>query len=316
VDYSYLFPLVAGLYDLDRISSRYSIVLEPSWAGTCTPEILLYSRLAAPVFVQTIEPRDRQFIESLDGNLSVVPIAANWWLDPRRAPAPSAARDIDVAMVAAWADIKRHWRFFRALAELKRQGHRLTAALIGYQYDRTRADIEALAAAYGVRDQITTHERISQSEVSDLLARSKIHVLWSRRECANRAIIEAMLADTPVIVRDGLTFGFKYPYINEQTGAFVRERDLGPAMLDMIANRSRYRPREWALAHMTADHATRALESHLRQHALKGGEKWTRGLAVKASALDGQQYSNVRDEATFAEDYRFIESCRRETGAA
>lgn len=316
VDYSYVFPLLPGLYDLARIADRYCIVLEPSWAGSCTPEILLYSRLTRPVFVQTIEPRDRLFIEGLNGNLSVVPIAANWWADPRLAPATSAVRDIDIAMVAAWADIKRHWRFFRALAELKRQGHRLTAALAGYRYDRTRDDIEAMAATYGVRDQITTHERISQSEVSAILARSKIHVLWSRRECANRAIIEAMLADTPVIVRDGLTFGFRYPYINEHTGAFVRERDLGPAMLDMIDNRDRYRPREWALAHMTADQATRVLENHLRTHALDSGEKWTRGLVAKTSALNAQHYWNVQDEATFADDYRFIESCRRVTGAA
>ena len=67
--------------------------------------------------------------------------------------------------------------------------------------------------------------------MSALLARSKIHVLWSRRECANRAIIEAMLADVPVIVREGLTFGYPYPYINEHTGRFVPERDLGDAML-------------------------------------------------------------------------------------
>ena len=48
VDYSYVFPLLAGLFDLPAVADRYTIVLEPSWAGSCTPEILLYSRLAAP----------------------------------------------------------------------------------------------------------------------------------------------------------------------------------------------------------------------------------------------------------------------------
>src|SRR4029078_3315890 len=100
------------------------------------------------------------------------------------------------------------------------------------------------------RDQVETYERISQEDVSGLLARSKVHVLWSRRECANRAVIDAMMADVPVIVRDGLTFGFRYPYINDQTGRFVKEQDLGDAILDMIANRSRYAPREWILQNM------------------------------------------------------------------
>lgn len=311
IDYSYVFPLAAGLYDLDKIAERYAIVLEPSWAGSCTPEILLYSRLKRPVFVQTIELRDREFIESLKSNLSVVPTAANWWADPRHAPRPRAARDIDVAMVAAWSDIKRHWRFFRALANLKRRGHRLTAALVGYKYDRTRADIEALATHYGVRDQVTTYERITRTEVSDILARSKIHVLWSRRECANRAIVEAMLADTPVIVRDGLTFGFRYPYINEETGAFVKEDDLADAMLRMIAERDRYRPREWVLGHMTCEHATHVLEEHLQRRAIADGEKWTRSLVIKTSALDTQEYWNPVDGEAFDEDYRFIEACRR-----
>src|SRR5207344_1058889 len=102
----------------------------------------------------------------------------------------------------------------------------LKTVLVGYRYDRTREDIEGLAAHFGIKDQIETYERISQTEVSALLARSKVHVLWSRRECANRAIIEAMMADVPVIVRDGLTFGYRYPYINEQTGRFVPEARL------------------------------------------------------------------------------------------
>ena len=171
-------------------------------------------------------------------------------------------------MVAAWGDIKRHWRVFRALAELKRRGRRLTMALVGYRYDRTRQEIEELASYFGVRDQITTYERISQEEVAALLWRSKIHVLWSRRECANRAIIEAMLADVPVIVRDGMTFGFRYPYINDQTGRFVPEAGLADAMLEMIDTRDRYSPREWVLANMTCEQATATLERHLRDRAI------------------------------------------------
>jgi glycosyltransferase involved in cell wall biosynthesis len=311
VDYSYVFPLMAGFFDLAAIADRYSIVLEPSWADVCTPDILLYSRLARPVFVQTIEPRDHEFLGTLRTNLEIVPLAANWWVDHRAVTATVATRDIDVIMVAAWADIKRHWRVFKALADLRRRGHRLKVALAGYKYDRTRGEIEALAGHFGIRDQVETYERISQAEVFALLARSKVHVLWSRRECANRAIIEAMLADVPVIVREGLTFGFHYPYINDLTGRFVRERDLGDAILEMIERRTSYQPRAWVLDHMTCAHATAALESQLRHHAESHGEPWSEGLVVRTSTLDTQKYWNPEDRDRFENDYRFLENAIR-----
>ena len=309
VDYSYVFPLMLGLFDLARIAEHYTIVLEPSWAGASNPDILLFTQIAPPVYVQTIEPRDRDFLNALGSNLRVVPIAANWWVDPRLAPPRGPTRDIDVIMVAAWADIKRHWRVFKALAELRRRGHRLKVALVGYRYDRTREDIEALAQHFGIRDQIETHERITQEEVGALLARSKVHVLWSRRECANRAIVEAMLADVPVIVRDGLTFGYRYPYINDQTGRFVKETELGDAILEMIATRDQYRPREWVLRHMTCERATAELEHHLRTAAVAAGEPWTDGLVVKTSTLDTQRYFHPEDRLRFERDYQFLESC-------
>jgi glycosyltransferase involved in cell wall biosynthesis len=311
VDYSYVFPTLAGMFDLRAISERYAIVLEPSWAGVCTPEILLYGRLERPAFVETIEPRDHALLGRLETNLSVVPVAANWWVDHRMRPPQSGPRDIDIAMVAAWGDIKRHWRVFRALADLRRRGHRLKVALVGYRYGRTREDIEAIASYFGVRDQIETHERITQEEVSALLWQSKIHVLWSRRECANRAIIEAMLADVPVIVREGMTFGFHYPYINDQTGCFVPEADLADAMLEMIATRDRYSPRDWVLANMTCEQATATLERHLRDRAIADGEPWTEGLVAKTSTLDTQRYWNPADRVRFDADYQFLESCRR-----
>ena len=62
VDYQYVFPLFAGLFDIQAIAERYEIVLEPSWAGVCTPEILLFSRLPYPVHVETIEPRDHEVL--------------------------------------------------------------------------------------------------------------------------------------------------------------------------------------------------------------------------------------------------------------
>lgn len=311
VDYEFALPLMFGAFDAQAICNSYDLVLEPSWAGVCAPEILMYTRLKRPVTVQTMEPKDHRFIDELDANLDVVPMAANWWVDSKRELDVNKQRDFDVAMVASWSRIKRHWRFFRTLAKLRHSGHKLRVALVGYPGDLEISDIERLADHFGVSEQVEFFERLPQAAVQDILCRSKIHVLWSRREASGRAIIEALLADTPVIVRDGLTFGFRYPYINSMTGAFVAEHDLGTAMLKMIHERSQYSPRAWAIDNIGAEKATELLEAHLRKRALERGESWTTGIAPKVSALDTQYYLKDGDHKQFAQDYVLLASYAR-----
>jgi glycosyltransferase involved in cell wall biosynthesis len=312
VDYSYVFPLLAGMFDLPAIGQKYFLVLEPSWSGVCAPEILLFDQFNLPVFVETVEPRDHKFLESLHTNIRAVPVAANWWVDYRTiAPAQATRRDIDVIMIAAWGDIKRHARFFRTLARLRTRGRRLKVALVGYRQDRTLEDIAEQARYFGVADQVELFERISQEQIASLLARSRVHVLWSRRECANRAIIEAMLANVPVLVREGLTFGYKYPYINESTGRFVCEHDLGEAILHVLDGSNQYAPRDWVLQNMTCHTAASIVEERLRTAALQLGEQWSEGLVLRSSSLDTQRYWNSADRKRFEADYAFLKSMIR-----
>jgi glycosyltransferase involved in cell wall biosynthesis len=312
IDYSYIFPLFAALFDIESIARRYHIVLEPSWRGLCTADILAYSRFEFPVFVQTIEPRDIAFMQSLGANFITVPISANWWVDHRLVtPQPDVRRDIDVIMVAAWSDIKRHWRFFKVLAELRERGHLLKVALVGYRADKQRAAIEEEARHFGVADQVTIHEQLSLQEVGGLLARARVHVLWSRKEGANRAIIEALFADVPIVVREGLSYGHRYPYVNAETGRFATEETLGQALLDVLANPEQFHPRAWAMANMSCHRATEILEASIRAHAEAAGEPWTRGLVVKTVHLDSQRYWNPEDIQRFEADYRFLKSHQR-----
>jgi len=318
IDYSYIFPILAALFDVEAIARRYHLVLEPSWRGLCTADILSYSRYNFPVFVESVEPRDIAFIEGLGANFRTVPIAANWWVDHRLvAPEADVERDIDVIMVAAWSGIKRHWRFFQVLADLRARGHHLSVALVGYKTDRNRSHIEDDARALGVHDQIAFHEGLTLQQVGRLLARAKIHVLWSRKEGANRAIVEALFADVPIVVRSGLSYGHEYPYVNPETGRFADESTLANTLLDMLAHRDQYHPRDWALANMSCQRATRILEEFIRREAIVAGESWTRGLAVKTVHLESQRYWDADDMQRFSADYDYVASCaRRPPGAS
>ncbi len=187
----------------------------------------------------------------------------------------------------------------------------MRVALVGYRYDKTATEILAEARHHGVSEFVETFERQSAEEVANLLSRSRLHLLWSRREGANRAIIESMLADVPVLVREGLTYGARYPDINPQTGRFVAEGDLPDAILDMLANHRSYSPREWVLNNMTCQHAVAIVDEHLHRQAHEVGESWTEGIVARTSALDTQRYWDQEVRSRFEADYSFLESAIR-----
>jgi len=307
--YSYVFPLFARMFDVGSVADRYHIVLEPSWCGLCALEVLSFTQYDFPVFVECWEPKDAKFLAGIDSNLIPVPLADNWWVDHRVfKPDPAARKDIDVIMVAAWARFKRHRQFFKALRELKRHGKRLRVALVGYAVDRSKTDILMEADAFGIRDWLELHEDLSPTDVVRLLNRSKVHVLWSRNEGANRAHVEAMFVGVPSIVHDGFNFGYRQPHVNAQTGAYATEAELPDVLVRMIEKYEDFSPREWVLENMSCQRATSILGASLREHSIANGEKWSETLAVKTVLLGTQRYWDPDDADRFREDYRFLES--------
>src|SRR5688572_11396591 len=256
IDYTYTFPIVARHFDLKVLSEKYYIVLEPSWIGFCTPEILVYSRLTEPVFVETNEPPDIEFLRRISPNFVHVHTQGNCWVDHRVfRPVEGVTKDVDVSMVSAWADYKRHAGVFRALGKLRGRGIRLRTLLIGYSGNGslTRDDIHRQARYFGIADQIEIQENLEIQQVTAQLSRSKVHVLWSRREGFNRAIIEAMLAGVPGVLRAGHNYGQHYPYINSQTGQFADERTLPEVLLEVSERYAEYDPRAWVMDNMRSE---------------------------------------------------------------
>jgi glycosyltransferase involved in cell wall biosynthesis len=312
LQYSYTFPLFARRFDLQKVASRYHIVLEPDWSGFCDPNILLYSRYPFPVFVQAFEPRDAQFITNLRSNLVVVPTSTNWWVDHRLfRPLPGAEKAFDLVMVAAWGAYKRHHRFFRALGRLKRKGYRARALLLGYPVGLTKEDLYREAAYYGITDQLEFHEWVPYEKVNEFVNRAKVNIIWSRKEGVNRAIIEGMFAGVPCLVREGFNYGYHYPYINAQTGCFAAEDRLPERLLWMIENYQRFNPREWVAANMTCQRSTEILAGVIAKSAAAQGEPWTGGLAVKVNKLHNMDYWEPEDARRFEPDYQFLRSAIR-----
>ena len=312
VNYSYVFSLFASLFDIEAVGRHYHIVLEPSWSGFYDPNILCYAGYDFPVFVQSGEPRDSEFLHKLQSNLVPVPVAANWWVDDRTfRPLQDVTRDADLVMVATWGRYKRHHRFFAALRTLRRSGIALRAILIGYPAGCTMSELQEDAAWFGVADQLEWYERLTPAEVNRQFNRAKVNVMWSRREGFNRVVIEGMLAGVPCVMRDGFNYGYRQPYINAETGMYSSEQDFAANLLRMIARADQYRPRQWVQRNMSCERGNEILENTIRSHARWRGERWTRGVALKVSALNGVVYWNPADEARFTGDYDLIRSLQR-----
>lgn len=308
LDYSFSFALFARLFDVEAVAKRYHLVLEPSWCGFCTPEILYYAQFEFPVFVLSGEPRDTRFLQGIGTNLVPVPIAGNWWVDHRVfRPLPDVRKDADVIMVAAWARYKAHDEVFAALGQLVRDGHRPRTLLVGYPGDLGRDEILRLADAAGIGDLIEVHESLTPPEVNAQLNRARVNLLWSRKEGFNRAIIEGMFAGVPCILRGGHNFGHTYPYINPMTGVFATPDTLAPRLVEMIRTAHLFAPREWVEPMMSCQRATELLSAAIRQWAIGHGERWTTGLVAKTVSLHNMEYWDRADEAQFADDYAFLE---------
>lgn len=309
--YSYVYPLFFHSFDVREIARRYHLVLEPSWCGLCDLDILAFMRLDSQVFVGTLEPRDREFIESLRSNLIPLHFANNTWVDHRVfRPLPGIAKDIDIVMVANWSPYKRHWAFLAALAKLRHRGLSPSVALIGYPFQQSRDDVHRMAQYYGVDDLLEYHEYLAPVEVNRFLNRAKVNVLWSRKEGSNRILVEGMFAGTAGVIRDGHNYGFRYQHVNAKTGRFSSEADLPDVLTELIRNHESAAPREWVLEHMSCQRSTAILNEGIRAKAFEMGESWTMDLVVKTNELNDLKYWNLEDAARFRDDYAFLRSMR------
>lgn len=305
IAYSYYFKLFLKYYDFEAIKEKYHLVLEPSWNGLCDESILLFSKFDVPVFIMAYEDRDYNFIQDLNTNLVPLRLSANWWVSPEQFSTvqPIENRDIDVIMVAAWAKFKRHSVFFKTIKHLKDQGIALNVVLVGYPNDLTGDDIRAQADSFSISEQITIYEFITPEEVSELLGRAKVNIVWSRFEGLNRAIIEGMFCNTPCILREGFNFGMHYPYINDQTGCFVKEKDLPEAITNMLNNFSSYSPRQYVLKHHNCYVASKKLADYIKQYDRSYD---TDLMLPKTSGLNGMEYLNKSDSEKVEKDYAYL----------
>ena len=272
--------LALGPERLAAFAQDYQLVLAPTWSPPHSVVNLVFPRLfpgALPCTISHLD--DLTTLPRLHPSYQPLRLFASSWVNPSLyQPRPRGDRDIDVVMIANFGRYKRHHVLFSALASIP-QDQRPKVTLIGQPHGRRSAEVlQREMAAYGVQNSITLRSRISDAEVVDTLCRSKTALITSLREGSCVAVVEAMMADTPVALLESAHIGSS-AFLNKHTGRWIDERRLHAELPAFIAESGQYSPRSWLLDHGVHCHAsTEILNSALRAAALEAGRPWTRNL--------------------------------------
>lgn len=293
-----VFGQMAAFYDMAAILRDYYFVLEPSWSGYCLPGVLQF--LNHPndrVIVQSPEKLDYDFLQRLNSNLIPIEIGASNWVDDRTFNDLGLKKEYDCVMVSHFGDLKRHFVLFDALRTINDPSFRV--CLIGEPWGgRTREDLLDLARYYGVAQCLDIYQLVSAEEVNRLLNLSKVNILLSRKEGANRSIFEGLFANVPGIVLKS-NCGVNKNYINEYSGRLIEDDGLAEALIWFRSNPTTIQPRKWALNNISCQISTRRLEEMLQGIAKDMGNKWTGKLTTKVNRPEFEYYDETLSKFDF-----------------
>jgi glycosyltransferase involved in cell wall biosynthesis len=306
--YARTFAALVALGDVKRLMARYTFVLEPCWAGYCDPILLMWLTPDQPVLVQCFTDEDYQFVRDVGAPFVALRMGpADWVNADTFEPRAGVEKRYDLVMVANFAKHKRHATLFRALRDVRDRDVRVL--LVGFAWrGRTADHIRAEAAAMNnPRISVEIVESVPQSRLAELVSETKVFVFLSRKEGDNKALVEAMFANVPVIVYDE-SIGGARGRVNSATGVLASDAGLGARIRYMLEHYRDFSPREWALAHTGSATATRILDEELRRAVTAAGGRYSGGIVEKTNAPN-LAYKHPEDRDTFAADYDFVRSC-------
>jgi len=279
---------LAVLTDVETLLKHYWLVIEPGWSGYADTHLLYYCRFEQPVIVCSPEVTDYRFLQRLHTNLIPISIGASDWAHPEIFhPIEGVEKVYDAVMVAGWAVYKRHHALFRALKHLRHTD--VKVAIVGFEWEGSRDEIECLIDLYGVRKHLDIYQSLPPHEVNVILNQSKVNLILTLREGANKSIFEGFFANVPgIVLRHNI--GINKSHINEYTGKLIHERELPQMLLWFREHYRDFQPREWAMRNISPQATTQKLNAILREIALEHGEPWTRDIVAKSNCPNPTYY--------------------------
>lgn len=317
IKYSEAFARFAALFEVERLVREYMIVLEPSWWGYQEAAFFMFVGSDAEVVVQAQAASDFEFLDRHGLTLVPLRLGAGDWIDPNLFQPSEEPPEYDVVMVSSWNPFKRHRDLLQALRTIRDEhGRTVKTALIGYPSGLTARDIHGWVSKHGLTGQVDIFDRIPQTQVADIVARSRVYVLLSRREGANKAMYEAMFCDIPVLAPQDHK-GINHSHINAQTGEVFGRGDLVKALVRVLDAGRQYSPRTWALENTGYQIATERLRECLAEIVDRAEGVWNHQSVPKINRPN-LRYASAEDRLRFdaVYDEKLVKYLRRTSAAS
>lgn len=305
------FQSFMAAFDVQKVSKSFRIVLAPSWYLYPLPYWGMFSALHDPPLVSCFDDDVAVAMKACGTLLVPVSIGPQDWVDTNVfRPLPGVEKDFDVVMVASFQRLKRHRLLFDAMRKIRPR--RLRVALVGATWERTREEFDKEITDYGVQDDCTVFQGLSSAQVNELLNRSKVKVLLSKMEGGNRAVMEALAANTPCLIYEGL-IGRRD--LTRMSGLYTSDRELPEKLLYMVDKHEQFRARECLLSRSGTQKTTEKLNAAVRARAEAMGEQWTRDIVGKLHTYTGLGYLSEADAAATQSGREVLRQCLRQTVA-
>jgi len=281
ISFEYQWARLMSVANLDEFARRYTLITAPTWSPPHALENVLFADRYPGDRIYTLLSNavDTETFPRLSPKFRPLPLyASNWVNADLYTPVPFEKKDIDILMVANFGEYKRHFVLFDALRELPRD---FRVVLIGQPVGiRTAARLRDEARTFGVANRFELLESVPDKTVVDSLCRAKVSVILSKQEGSCVAVMESLIANTPVGMFEDAIVGSKI-FIDENSGRLLRSSNLAAQLGEFVEQANRYSPRNRVLEQqLDSDGSTRRLNSALRDQAVAEGEEWTRDIVA------------------------------------
>jgi len=289
------FPLV---YDLNKIKDNYILVLEPSWAGYQSPYIYQYIGLDLDIVITCPYPRDYKFIRDLSVNFVPTRLGAGDWCNFKLFKNLNLKKKFDFVMIANFMQFKRIELIIKALNKITHA----KLIVIGRYGDKNKYyhEIKNLIKKLDLKKRVKLFKG-GRKEVNNALNKSKVNILFSKKEGANRGIYEGFFSNVPVIVYKNHQ-SIRKKDINKYTGILSTEKDLVKNMKYMLKKYKKFKPLEWAIKNTGYKVSTEKLNLLLKRIS----KKWTKDIVYHVNAPN-IEYLNEKDKEFFSKFYKDLE---------
>jgi glycosyltransferase involved in cell wall biosynthesis len=283
VKFTETFAPIYQLVDIPLLSKYFRIILEPSWVGYSLPEILIWAnRGADKVVVLSPYQDDFDLLSRLDTNLVPVPLGASDWVNPTIFNRCDSEKIYDSIYVANFNPMKRVDRYLRAVVRVSKERSNYRAALVCAGVGPSRHEVLETIKWAASKADIDYLGGVNHSRLNELFNKSKVNVLLSLREGANKVLTEGMFAGTPgLLIAENM--GVNRVNINNETGRIVPDAELEKALIWFSDNYHHYQPRRWAETHISPIASTHVLSQRLKEIEITEGRIWTKDPTPKVN---------------------------------